>query len=118
MDRGRGEVSHAWDILCLCDFKGLQRRIQDLLGNWGWGGACGRCLLGLRPFASEKVHWTFSRKLAHPFMESQNDFTEEKKFFIAGLLSSLSSSNSRRSSFWRLVRLTGVSTASSMNMSP
>ena len=49
-----------------------------------------------------------------PFTPSQKFLTFEKKSLLSGLLFELSASNSLSSSFWRVVRLTGVSTASSM----
>src|SRR6056297_341086 len=58
------------------------------------------------------------RNVGQPFMLSQKFLTDLKKLLLSGLLSSASDSNSRSNSFCRDVRLTGVSTASSMNMSP
>src|SRR6056297_2488571 len=98
------------------DVRGLFRFGRDRYrGRCRWRrGHCGRFEeRGLR--GSGQRH---SGRMAHqPFMESQKPFTDLKKLFDSGLLSSLRSSNSRRSSFCFAVRLTGVSTASSMNMS-
>ena len=54
------------------------------------------------------------RVSVQPFIPSQNPFTLPKKSCVSGLLSPPAASNSRRRSRWRALRLTGVSTASSM----
>ena len=51
---------------------------------------------------------------SYPFIPSQKLLTLEKNDDPSGLFSSLSFSNSFSSSRWRLVRFTGVSTASSI----
>jgi hypothetical protein len=71
-----------------------------------------------RPDRGLEAAWLAGRRLpglvAHPRMRSQKSRTLEKKSWFSGLLLRASASNSRSSSSWRRLRLTGVSTASSM----
>ncbi len=53
-----------------------------------------------------------------PFIPSQKPLTLSKKLELSGLFSALRFSNSARSSFCFVVKFTGVSTASSISMSP
>src|ERR1051326_5549440 len=94
----------------------------------------------LRIAAQDEVDWLSHKKTLHPEppllggeskdatpiecysrRSSKNSFTREKKPSASGLVARLpspASANSRSSSCWRFVRFTGVSTVTSMYMSP